>query len=211
MHVLVLVGHPVAGSFNHALADSYVAAARDAGAQVRTVDLATVRLPSGPVARADLRAPDGSTEHLDPVVAGLVEDLRWADHLVVLHPQWWGTYPAALKAFLDHVLLSGVTFRSRSGHLPERLMRGRTARTLMTMDSPRAWNLLAYRDAAGASLGRATLGYCGYRLVGRTTFPKVRFSSPDERARWLRTTADLARRDVRRLAAEAPATPVPAH
>lgn len=210
MHILVIVGHPIAGSLNHALADSYATAARDAGAQVRTVDLATVRFPHDPASRADLRAPDGSTAHLDPAVAELVEDVRWAHHVVVLHPQWWGTYPAALKAYLDRVMLSGVAFGYRSGHLPDRLMSGRTARTVMTMDSPRAWNLLAYRDAAGASLGRATLAFCGYRLAGRTTFAKVRFSTPDERARWIATTAELARRDVRRLGAKAPATLVPA-
>ncbi|MBT0994197.1 NAD(P)H-dependent oxidoreductase [Cellulomonas sp. DKR-3] len=213
MRILVIVGHPIAGSLNHALASSYADAARDAGAEVRTVDLATTRFPHDPATRSDLRAPDGGTAHLDPTVAGLVDDVRWADHLVVLHPQWWGTYPAALKAFLDRVLLSGVTFGYRSGHLPDRLMRGRTARTFMTMDSPRAWNLLAYRDAAGASLGRATLAFCGYRLVGRSTFAKVRFSSSDERARWLARTAALARRDVTRLSrallSPVPATPLP--
>ncbi|MBO3095755.1 NAD(P)H-dependent oxidoreductase [Cellulomonas dongxiuzhuiae] len=200
MHVLVLVGHPLSGSFTHALAQSYADATRAAGAHVRVLDLATTPFPHDPVSRADLAAHDGNTDHLDPVVAALVAQVREADHLVVLHPQWWGSYPAVLKAFLDRVLLAGIAFRYGTGLLPHRLLRGRTARTFMTMDAPRAWNVLAYRDAAGASLGQATLAFCGYRLVGRTTFPAVRTSTPARRERWLADAARLARRDVARLA-----------
>ncbi|UZN04514.1 NAD(P)H-dependent oxidoreductase [Cellulomonas sp. S1-8] len=210
MHVLVVVGHPLTGSFTHALAQAYAEAATAAGAHVRVLDLATTPFPHDPVSRTDLAAHDGSTDHLDPAVAAMVEQVRAADHLVVLHPQWWGTYPAVLKAFLDRVMLPGVAFRYGDGHLPRRLMRGRTARTLMTMDSPRAWNLLAYRDAAGASLGRATLAFCGYRLVGRTTFPAVRFSSPERRARWLAQAARLGHRDVASRSRRAPAPSPPA-
>lgn len=211
MRILVVVGHPLTGSLTHALAAAYAQAARTAGAEVRVHDLAVTPFPHDPASRADLRAPDGDTTHLDPAVAALVDDVRWAEHLVVLHPQWWGTYPAVLKAYLDRVMLSGVTFRYRSGSLPTRLMQGRTARTVMTMDSPGFWNRFAYRDAAGASLGRATLAYCGYRLTGRTTFAKVRFSSPEQRTRWLATTARLGTRDAARRGASRPsAAPVPA-
>lgn len=197
MHVLVVVGHPLAGSFTHALARAYADAATAAGAHVTVLDLASTPFPHDPSDRRELAAHDGATDHLDPAVAAMVAQVRAADHLVVLHPQWWGTYPAVLKAFLDRVLLPGVAFRYTSGHVPRRLLEGRTARTFMTMDAPRAWNLLAYRDAAGASLGRATLAFCGYRLVGRTTFPSVRFSTSERRARWLDRAAQLARSDVR--------------
>ncbi|WP_432457887.1 NAD(P)H-dependent oxidoreductase [Cellulomonas iranensis] len=201
MHVLVVVGHPLPDSFNHALARSYADAARAGGAQVRVLDLATTPFPHDPPSRRALAAHGGTTDHLEPEVAALVEHVRWADHLVVTHPQWWGTYPAVLKAFLDRVLLAGVAFRYTKGHAPRRLLRGRTARTFMTMDSPKPWNLLAYRDAAGASLGTATLAFTGHRLVGRTTFAPVRFSTPERRERWLATAARLGRRDVERLTA----------
>lgn len=199
MHVLVVVGHPLTGSLTHALAHAYADAARAAGAHVRVLDLATTPFPHDPARRADLAAHDGTTDHLDPDVAALVAQVLEADHLVVLHPQWWGTYPAVLTAFLDRVLLPGIAFRYGAGALPRRLLHGRTARTVMTMDAPRAWNALVYRDAAGASLGRATLAFCGYRLVGRTTFPTVRTSTPARRERWLADVARLARRDVARL------------
>lgn len=201
MHVLVVVGHPLTGSFTHSLATAYADAAREAGARVSVRDLATTRFPLSPPDLDRLAARDGVTDHLEPEVAELVAELRAADHVVVLHPQWWGTYPAVLAAWVDRTFLPGVVFRYGSGKLPVQLMRGRTARTFMTMDSPRVWNLLVYRDGAGATLENATLRFCGYRLVGRTTFPEVRASSPRRRARWLATAARLAHRDVARLAA----------
>ncbi|ADG74027.1 NAD(P)H dehydrogenase (quinone) [Cellulomonas flavigena DSM 20109] len=216
MHVLVVVGHPLPGSFNHALAHAYADGARTAGADVRVLDLATTPFPRTAPTRAQLAAHDGTTDHLEPEVAALVEEVRRADHLVVLHPQWWGTYPGVLADFLARTLLAGTAFRYDPGaRLPQRLLRGRTARTFMTMDSPRLWNGLAYRDAAGATLGTATLAFCGYRVVGRTTFPVVRSAPERRRARWLATAARLGRRDVARLAARharrasaPPATPV---
>lgn len=200
MHVLVVVGHPLAGSFNHAVAHAYAQAAREAGAQVRVLDLAATPFAHDPPTRGALTAHDGTTDHLEPEVAALVEHVRWADHLVVTHPQWWGTYPAVLTAFLDRALLPGIAFRATRGHVPRRLLDGRTARTFMTMDAPRPWNAVVYRDAAGASLGTATLAFCGYRLVGRTTFTSVRFSTPQRRAGWLAAAARQGRRDVARLA-----------
>lgn len=200
MHVLVVVGHPLPGSFNHALAHAYADAARAAGAEVDVLDLATTPFLHDPPTRRALAAHDGTTDHLEPEVAALVAHVRRADHLVVTHPQWWGTYPAVLTAFVDRVMLPGIAFRSTGGHTPRRLLRGRTARTFMTMDAPRPWNLLVYRDAAGASLGTATLAFCGYRRVGRTTFAPVRFSTAERRARWLAAAARHGRRDVARLA-----------
>lgn len=193
--ILVVIGHPLADSLNHALADAYITAARAGGGDVRVHDLAGVRF-----ARTDaieqLRAWNGDTSPLDPVVRGLIDDLVWSEHVVILFPQWWGTYPAALKDYLDRVFLSGVAFRYKKGQIPIRMLTGRTARILMTADGPGWWNRMTYRNAAETSLARATLGYCGVKVRGITRFMKVRFSTPEQRAGWLRTTAALGAKDA---------------
>ena len=135
----------------------------------------------------------------EPPVAGYIADVEWADHLVFFHPQWWGTYPAALKAFIDRVFLSGFAFRYRErSALSERLLAGRTARIVMTMDSPGLWNRLAYRRASEASLKNATLSYCGVKTIGVSRFSGVRFAEEPARDKWL---ADVARFGVRDAAA----------
>lgn len=196
--ILVIIGTPIAGSLNHALASAYIEQARGAGAEVRVVDLANDPIPGHPTSRDELRMPRSEADTpLDPDVAAYIDDVRWADHLVLFHPQWWGTYPAALKAFIDRVLLSGFAFRYREkSALSERLLAGRTARIVMTMDSPRFWNRLVYRNAAETSLTRATLGYCGIKTVGITRFTPVRFSEADRRASWIADAAKLGRRDA---------------
>ena len=112
--ILVIVGTPLPDSLVHALADSSVTGAREAGAEVRVVDLARDEIPGHPTERNELRAPrDTNDRPLDLTVAAYVDSLAWAEHVVFVYPQWWGTYPAALKAFVDRVFLANTAFRYR--------------------------------------------------------------------------------------------------
>ena len=106
--ILVVIGTPFAGSLNHALAHSYADAARAAGAEVRLIDLARDAVPGHPSQRNEVRLPRTDADvPLAPEVAAYVADVDWADHLVFFFPQWWGSYPAALKTWIDRVFLSG--------------------------------------------------------------------------------------------------------
>ncbi len=195
---LVIIGTPLPATLNHALANNYAQAARESGAQVRLIDLATDPIPDHPRSRDQLRAPRNSEDlPLDQCVERYLADVLWADHLVFFFPQWWGTMPAALKAFIDRVFLSGAAFsyRERSS-LPDPFLTGRTARIVMTMDSPRWWNRIAYHGAAETSLRTATLGYCGIKTVGVSRFSPIRFSDDGVRQRWIERVAKLGRDDA---------------
>jgi NAD(P)H dehydrogenase (quinone) len=208
-NTLVIIGHPTSGSFNHALAGQYAAglrAASDDASEVRVIDLAERAFDLLPTTRSDLRAPGGDTSHLEPRIRAFIDEVAWADHLVFFFPQWWGTYPAVLKAFLDRAVLSGTAFRYGRGQVSTRLLAGKTARIVMTMDSPIAWNRFVYRNAAETSLKRATLGYCGVRTIGITRLTPVRFSTPDKRGAWLEQVRRLGATDASRTR-----RPVPVH
>lgn len=194
--ILVVVGHPIAGSLNHELARSYASAAEAAGGEVRVRDLAE-EPPAYPVSREQLRAADGELGHLEAGVAEDIADLLWAEHVAIFFPQWWGTYPAVLKNWLDRSLVSGIAFRYGAGVRGVPLLGGRTARLVMTHDSPGFYNLLAYRDAAIVSLRTATLGYCGIKTVGVTRFNPVRGSAAPAREKWLSRVAGLGSADGR--------------
>ncbi len=208
--ILLIIGNPIEGSFTHALAASYAASARAAGAEVRTIDLATDPVPAFPTLRGEVRMPRADHPHDVPLpaeVATYQGDVTWAEHLVFVYPQWWGTYPAALKSFIDRVFLSGFAFRYRpTGRLWDRMLTGRTARVVMTMDSPRLWNRLVYRNASETSLARAILGYCGIRTVGVTRLGEVRHSTLATRERWLRDAARFGAKDAARRAQREPHT-----
>ncbi|WP_084104689.1 NAD(P)H-dependent oxidoreductase [Demequina sp. NBRC 110056] len=189
--ILVVIGTPLADSLNHALAHAYIDAARTAGAQVDVVDLARDAIPEHPAVRQDLRVPRTDDDPtLDAAIAAHVARIDAADHLALFFPQWWGTYPAAFKSWIDRAILSGSAFRYKDGRGWAKLLTGRTARIVMTMDSPRWWNWWMYRDAAVRALKVATLWYVGVTTVGVERIPEVRHASP---ARLERSVASMAR------------------
>lgn len=196
--ILVIIGTPLVGSFTHALAGAYVESARSRGAEVRIVDLAADPVPDHPARRAELRMPRTDADvPLSAEVAASIDDLRWADHVAIFFPQWWGSYPAALKAYVDRVFLSGFAFRYHdTGTGWDRLLTGRTARLVMTMDSPSWWSRWVYGDSAIRSLARATLWYCGIRVRGVTRFAALRHQAAPVRESWLAKVAQLGAKDA---------------
>ncbi|WP_062210930.1 NAD(P)H-dependent oxidoreductase [Demequina oxidasica] len=198
--ILVVIGTPVTDSLNHAMAQAYVESAREAGADVDVIDLATDPIPPHPHQRGNLRMPrDGNDLALDPGVGDYIARVESADHLVVLFPQWWGSYPAALKAWVDAVFLSGFAFRyAPTGRGWDKLLKGRTARIVMTMDSPRLWNRLAYRDAAIATLKNATLWYSGIKTIGVTRVGEVRHQDTAALTKAVAKIGNLGAADAKR-------------
>jgi putative NADPH-quinone reductase len=146
-----------------------------------------------------VRVPPGEDLSFGPEIDGYIADLHWADHLTIVYPQWWGTYPAALKAFFDRVFVAGSAFRYTGGRRWEKLLSGRTARIVMTMDSPRFWNRLVYRNASEISIKNAILGYCGIKTLGITRLAQVRGTDQPTREQWLRDLTRLGRQDANRI------------
>lgn len=201
--VLVIVGTPLTGSLARATADAYISSLGESST-VRVIDLAHDSIPTHPQSKADLRAADG-LGHLEADVQRYIADVDWAQHIVIAYPQWWGTQPAALKAFIDRVFIARHSFAYDDGLLPKRLLTGRTARVFMTMDSPRFWNHLVYRNASETSITRAVLEFCGIKVRGVHRFGPVRTSKPAGRAAWLARAQKAGEKDAKRLSRSAAA------
>ena len=66
------------------------------------------------------------------------ESIKWCEHLVLVMPLWLGTMPALLKAFLEQVMRPGFAFEYCSnGNVKALLLKGRSARVIVTMECPR--------------------------------------------------------------------------
>jgi putative NADPH-quinone reductase len=182
-NILVVLGHPRNASFCGALADAYVQAARAAGAEVRVLKLADLRF--------DPVLHDGYAQ-IQPQ-----SDITWAQHLVFVYPNWWGTLPSILKGFFDRTLLPGYAFQyGKDSPLWEKLLKGRSARVLVTMDSP-SWY---YRFIVGApgdkQIRNSVLEFCGVKPVRIRHFGPIRTATDTQRARWLDDAKSLAAQDV---------------
>ena len=185
--VAVIVGHPAADSWCGALADSYAAAARSGGHEVRMVHLA--QLDFDPSLHAGYR----QIQALEPDLLAAQATLAWAEHLVIAYPIWWGSVPALLKGFLDRILLPGFAFKYRPGKaFPEQLLRGRSAQLLVSMDTPPWYFRWVYRMPGVVQLKKTTLEFCGIAPVKVAAFGPLISSSSAQRASWLVNAARLA-------------------
>lgn len=193
MSVLVVDAHPAAGSLCAALADAYAEEVGLEQAPARILRLRDLRFD--PVLHGGYRADQPLEEDLREA-QGLIEAAR---HLTFVYPSWWGTYPALLKGFLDRTLLPGFAFRMRRGRGWDRLLAGRSARLIVTMDWP-GWAFRLLQGAPGhRAMARSTLGFCGVAPVRITELDDVRGASPERRARFFHRVRRAAAADVRRL------------
>ena len=185
--VAVIVGHPAADSWCGALADSYAAAARAGGHEVRMVHLA--QLDFDPSLHEGYR----QIQALEPDLLAAQATVAWAEHVVIAYPIWWGSVPALLKGFLDRILLPGFAFKYRPGKaFPEQLLRGRSAQLLVSMDTPPWYFRWVYRMPGIVQLKKTTLEFCGIAPVKVAAFGPLIASSPAQRASWLIKAARLA-------------------
>jgi putative NADPH-quinone reductase len=106
--IYVLDGHPAAESLSRSLAQAYADAAREAGHEVRLTHLHALSFD------ADFgHAGYTRTKALEPALEQVLQDLHWAEHVVLAAPMWWGGLPARLKGLIDRAFLPGRTFDSR--------------------------------------------------------------------------------------------------
>jgi len=187
--ILVIEGHPDPDERRlcRALAQAYASGATASGHQVERIDLATVTFP--------LLPSQAAFEHdaLPPSLIPAQQAILAAEHIVLAFPLWLGTMPALVKAFLEQVLRPGIAFRY-GARGPEKLLRGRSARLVVTMGMP----VLAYRwwfRAHGLKgLERSILGFVGIKPIRESLFGNVETASPATRQKWL----DEMRRDGQR-------------
>lgn len=177
--ILLIHGHPSEEGVTGRLARAYSEAARTAGAEVQELWLG--RLAFDPVLRHGFRG----SQDLEPDLVEAQRLLGWAEHLVMVFPVWWGGWPALLKGFVDRVFLPGFAFRYRDGGgLWDRLLKGRSARLIVTSDSPVLWDRLVNRHGAVHQMRQATLKFCGVSPVKTTRFGMARKAGPGRLAGW---------------------------
>jgi putative NADPH-quinone reductase len=146
---------------------------------VETIELAS--LAFDPV----LRVGHEAEQPLEPDLVRVKHAIERAQHVAWAFPTYWAAPPAVVRGLVDRLFLPGWAFRYREGNaLPEGLLRGRSARVIATMDSPSWWYALAHRRSLQATMGTATLAFCGVRPVRFSVVHRVRELNEAARATW---------------------------
>jgi putative NADPH-quinone reductase len=188
--VLIIIGHPDAGEahFGHALARAYEDGATKAGHEVRVIDVGRLDFPILR-SRKEFEAPEPP-----PEIRAAQEDIRWAEHLVIVYPLWLGTLPALLKGFFEQTFRYGFALGMGGRGLPKKLLAGRSARIVVTMGMPALVYKLYFRAHGLKSLTSGVLALSGISPIRSTVLGLIEGRSPEHRRRLLDEMRELGGR-----------------
>ncbi len=178
--ILVINGNPDAESYNFGLSDQYVSGAQEAGGEVETINIRDLEF------NPNLEFGYRKRVELEPDLLNALEKIKWADHLVWVFPMWWYGYPAIMKGFIDRLFLPGITFEYVEGKpLPKGLLKGKTARIILTADTPSWYNVLFMGSPTIKQFKKGTLQFCGVKPVKVTYIAPIKGSTESFRKKHL--------------------------
>jgi NAD(P)H dehydrogenase (quinone) len=187
--IFVFVGNPDSDSLSSAIADSYIEGAKVSGHEVRLMKIGDMKFD--PVLHKGYKV----IQELEPDLVAFQENVKWSEHFVSIFPIWWSDMPAIMKGLVDRVWMPGFAFNFRKGLIPGwyRRLKGRSARVIVTSDSPPfvLWFLF------GGNINnwvRGVLRFSGFAPVRKTWVWGMRNITPEKAQRLLLRMSRLGRR-----------------
>jgi NAD(P)H dehydrogenase (quinone) len=178
--ILIINGHPNKESFNFGIAEAYRKGVESAGAEIREIVIAALDF------NPNLQFGYQKRTELEPDLLKAWENIQWADHLVWIHPVWWGGLPAITKGFIDRLFLPGFAFQYReNSHMWDKLLKGKTAHIITTLDQPALFYRFVFRRPSVNQLKRSVLQFCGISPVKVSYIGIIKGSTPEMRKKWL--------------------------
>jgi putative NADPH-quinone reductase len=126
------------------------------------------------------------------------QEIKSADGIIIVHPNWWGQPPALLKGWIDRVIRPEVAYRFLEGDkgegIPVGLLRAHTAIVFNTANTPSHREHEVFGDPLQLLWKNCIFDLCGVARFYREMFTVVVTSTPAERSAWLKRVADTIHR-----------------
>jgi putative NADPH-quinone reductase len=185
--IFILFGNPDTQSFTGELARAYEDGARAAGHEVRRMNIEDMKFD--PILHKGYKV----IQELEPDLKKMQEEVNWADHVVIIYPNWWCSMPAKLKGLFDRAWLPGFAFNfDKKTRQPIPRLAGKSARVIVVAGSHSPFTTWwKYGDYTN-EISRGILGFAGFE-VSVTTFGPCDHCSPDERTTWIGQVRTLGR------------------
>jgi len=180
MNVLIILGHPNSGSFNHALAETCKIKLNQNGHSVLFHDLYKEQF------NAVLGAINPSNENS---IAIHSSDLVNSDGIIVIHPNWWGQPPAIVKGWLDRIFLPEVAYTlendANEKYISKGLLKAQVAIVLNTSNTTDELEEELFKDPLETIWKNRVFKFCGVSNFKRINFRVVKDSDFNQRTIWL--------------------------
>lgn len=188
MKIFILMGNPDKdGTLSNEVADLYVKEAEAVGHEVRRANLGD--LAFDPILHKGYKV----IQQLEPDLLKVQEDMKWADHFVLIYPLWWAGMPALLKGLWDRIFIPGFAFHFwKHGMGWDRLLKGKTARVIILSKNWPILERVLFGDFKN-EVGKALLGFAGYK-VRITEFGDSETPSVNRKNKLIKKITSLARK-----------------
>jgi putative NADPH-quinone reductase len=157
-----------------------VKGAESKGHEVRRVNLGEVAFD--PILHKGYKV----IQELEPGLKEIQGHILWADHFVVVYPNWWNTMPALLKGFFDRAWLPGFAFNfDKVNRKIIKRLAGKTARVIIAAGTNSGfitwWKYGDYKN----EIQRGILEFSGFNPVEISTFGPCDISGDAEKNNWI--------------------------
>ncbi|MBN1822547.1 MAG: NAD(P)H-dependent oxidoreductase [Prolixibacteraceae bacterium] len=184
MNILVILAHPDSASFNHAIAENVVNQLKSNNHDVVFHNLYAENfnpnLPSTEIPK---------NGKVDSEILKHCDELKNADGIVVIHPNWWGQPPAILKGWIDRVIRPGVAYEFEDGDngegVPVGLLNAQTAIVFNTANTGKEREENIFFDPLETIWKNCIFDLCGVKNFYRKMFRIIVTSTDQQRTRWL--------------------------
>jgi len=181
MNVLIILGHPNSGSFNHAIAEACIAQITENGHTVVYHDLYNEQF--NPILGSTYSSKD--THDIEQHQFDLVK----SDGIIIIHPNWWGQPPAVVKGWLDRVFLPEVAYKlekeADGNYISKGLLKAQIAIVLNTSNTPVELEETIFKDPLETIWKERVFNFCGVSNFKRINFRVIKDSDMHQRILWL--------------------------
>lgn len=190
MNISIILGHPNASSFNHAIAQTVCSTIEAAGHKVWFHDLYAEGFdPCLPVAEL-VKDPV-----FPPLVQQHIQEITHADGVVMIHPNWWSAPPAIVAGWRDRCLRAGSAYKfeadGKGGGHSVGMLKARFALVFNTLNTPIQVEEKYIGNPMLKHWKETVFGLCGVKDVSQKLIGPIITSSPEQRAHWLEEVRNL--------------------
>ena len=181
--IFVFVGHPDTDSTAGSCAEVYIEGAKEGGHEVRRMNIGEMNFD--PILHKGYK----EIQALEPDLVEAQENFKWADHIVILYPNWWCSMPAILKGMFDRMWLPGFAFnfeKDKEGNRTNKLIKlfkGKSSRVIVTTGTHPLKIRFHFGDFTN-EIARGILGFSGISPVRLTVLGPCEKASEQQKSKW---------------------------